>query len=71
LDNEFNWEERFSEQKEDQLYKAVPKLWPIGEVILEKLHFFKKNPKQIVVYNRWRRKMIILYIFTNMNMKRR
>ncbi len=30
LDNEFNWE-RFFEQEEDQLYKAISELWPIGE----------------------------------------
>jgi hypothetical protein len=29
LDNEFDWEEGFY-QDEEQLYKVVPKLWPIG-----------------------------------------
>ncbi len=39
LDNEFNWEEGLSKQEEEQLYKEIPKLWPIREVVLEKLHF--------------------------------
>jgi hypothetical protein len=30
LDNEFNWE-TFFEQEEEQLYKAISELWPIGE----------------------------------------
>jgi hypothetical protein len=39
LYNEFDWEEGLSKQKEEQLYKVVLELWPIGEVVLEELHF--------------------------------
>jgi hypothetical protein len=33
---------RLSKRKEGQLYNAVPKLWPIGEVALEELYFLKE-----------------------------
>jgi hypothetical protein len=33
LGNEFNWEERLFEQEEEQLYKVILELWPIGEVV--------------------------------------
>ncbi len=39
LDNEFNWEERLFEQEEEQLYKVISELRPIGEVVPEELHF--------------------------------
>jgi hypothetical protein len=39
LDNEFNWEERLFEQEEEQLYKVISELRPIGEVVPKELHF--------------------------------
>jgi hypothetical protein len=39
LDNEFNWEEGFFEQEEEELYKVVQKIWPIGKVALKNLYF--------------------------------
>jgi hypothetical protein len=38
----FSFSEGLFEQVEEQLYKVVRKLWPIGEVVLEKLHFLPK-----------------------------
>jgi len=37
-----SFSEGLFEQEEEQLYKVVLKLWPIGEVVLEKLHFLPK-----------------------------
>ncbi len=42
LYNEFDWEEGLSEQNEEQLYKVILELWPIGEVVPEELHFLLK-----------------------------
>jgi hypothetical protein len=38
----FSSNEGFFEQEEEQLYEVVLKLWPIGEVVLEELHFLPK-----------------------------
>jgi hypothetical protein len=38
----FSFSEGFFEQEEEQLYKVVPKLWLIGEVVPKELHFLAK-----------------------------
>jgi hypothetical protein len=44
-----------SKQEKEQLYNAVPKLWPIGEVMPEELYFLKEincgilQPKDLVI----------------------
>ncbi len=42
VDDGYDWEEGKSNEKENQLYNAMPKLWHVGEVALEELYFLKK-----------------------------
>jgi hypothetical protein len=42
LDNEFDWEEGLFEQEEEELYREVLKLWPIGEILQKELYFLPK-----------------------------
>ncbi len=39
LDDEFDWEERLSKQKEEQLYDVLLKLWLVEEVTPKELYF--------------------------------
>ncbi len=41
VDDGYNWEEGLSNEEEEQLYNAVPELWPLGKVALKKLYFLK------------------------------
>jgi hypothetical protein len=42
VDDGYNWEKGLWNEKEEQLYNAVPKLWPIREVAPEELYFLKE-----------------------------
>jgi hypothetical protein len=35
IDDGYDWEEGFLDEKEEQLYNGVLELWPIGKVTLE------------------------------------
>lgn len=56
LDTKFDQEERLlsSSQEEKQLYNAMLKLWPMGEITLEELYFLKEID-YMVSYNQNRR----------------
>jgi hypothetical protein len=68
------------EQEEEQLYNVVPKLWPIGEVVLEELYFLKEidcgmlQPKDrvdypVYFYEHQPRKALILDEATDITVK--
>jgi hypothetical protein len=39
LDNEFDWEEGFFKQEKEDLYRIVPELCPIREVVPKEVYF--------------------------------
>jgi hypothetical protein len=42
VDDGYDWEEGLSNEEKEQLYNAVPKLWPIGEMAPKELYFLKE-----------------------------
>jgi hypothetical protein len=67
LDNEFNWEEELSKQKEEQLYKVVPELWPIRKVVPKELHFLLEIDCGMI---QTKEKIDYPFHFSNMNQEK-
>ncbi len=71
FDDGYDWEEGLLNEKEEQLYNVVLKLWHVGEVAQKKLYFLKEidygmlqpeeKPKYLVYfYKHQPRKVLIL-----------
>jgi len=80
VDDGYDWEKGLSNEKEEQLYNVVLKLWPIGKVALKELYFLKEidygmlqveeKPKYLICfYKHQPREVLILDETTDVTIK--